>query len=156
MKMVDSDGDGKISLSEFEEIILRSLKNAGFEVYEWYDLSLFGIFRLWERDWWFGEFGLKIIMSKKDVWGLWLFFRRDQSFGAISLLKFLFLLFYQAHIPSLNFFPFLTANPQTFLLILSFFSCLADKFLMFFSFFLFELLNFDFFYNIFFFLYFAF
>lgn len=33
MKMVDSDGDGKITLAEFEEIILRSLKNAGFEVY---------------------------------------------------------------------------------------------------------------------------
>ena len=35
MKMVDSDGDGRISLAEFEEIILRSLKNAGFEIYEW-------------------------------------------------------------------------------------------------------------------------
>lgn len=33
MKMVDSDGDGKITLSQFEEIILRSLKNAGFEIY---------------------------------------------------------------------------------------------------------------------------
>jgi Ca2+-binding EF-hand superfamily protein len=33
MKMVDTDGDGKITLTEFEEIILRSLKNAGFEVY---------------------------------------------------------------------------------------------------------------------------
>ena len=33
MKMVDSDGDGRISLAEFEEIILRSLKNAGFEIY---------------------------------------------------------------------------------------------------------------------------
>lgn len=34
MKMVDSDGDGKITLAEFEDIILRSLKNAGFEIYE--------------------------------------------------------------------------------------------------------------------------
>jgi Ca2+-binding EF-hand superfamily protein len=34
LKMVDTDGDGKITLAEFEEIILRSLKNAGFEVYE--------------------------------------------------------------------------------------------------------------------------
>lgn len=34
MKLVDTDGDGKISLPEFEEIILRSLKNAGFEIYE--------------------------------------------------------------------------------------------------------------------------
>lgn len=33
MKMVDTDGDGKITLGEFEEIILRSLKNAGFEIY---------------------------------------------------------------------------------------------------------------------------
>ena len=30
MKMVDTDGDGKVSLNEFEEIILKSLKNAGF------------------------------------------------------------------------------------------------------------------------------
>jgi hypothetical protein len=33
MKMVDTNGDGRISLPEFEEIILRSLKNAGFEIY---------------------------------------------------------------------------------------------------------------------------
>ena len=33
MKMVDTNGDGKVSLNEFEEIILRSLKNAGFEIY---------------------------------------------------------------------------------------------------------------------------
>ena len=33
MKMVDADGDGKITLNEFEEIILRSLKNAGFDIY---------------------------------------------------------------------------------------------------------------------------
>jgi Ca2+-binding EF-hand superfamily protein len=30
MKMVDTNNDGKVSLNEFEEIILRSLKNAGF------------------------------------------------------------------------------------------------------------------------------
>jgi Ca2+-binding EF-hand superfamily protein len=34
MKMVDTDNDGRISLPEFEEIILRSLKNAGIEIYE--------------------------------------------------------------------------------------------------------------------------
>ena len=33
MKMVDTNGDGKVSLNEFEEIIVRSLKNAGFEIY---------------------------------------------------------------------------------------------------------------------------
>jgi Ca2+-binding EF-hand superfamily protein len=33
LKMVDTDGDGKVSLPEFEEIILKSLKNAGFEIY---------------------------------------------------------------------------------------------------------------------------
>ena len=34
MKMVDTNRDGRVSLEEFEEIILRSLKNAGFEIYE--------------------------------------------------------------------------------------------------------------------------
>ena len=30
MKMVDTNRDGKVSLAEFEDIILRSLKNVGF------------------------------------------------------------------------------------------------------------------------------
>ena len=34
MRMVDKNEDGKISLEEFEEIVLLSLKRAGFEIYQ--------------------------------------------------------------------------------------------------------------------------
>ena len=34
MRMVDKNSDGKISLEEFEEIVLLSLKKAGFDIYE--------------------------------------------------------------------------------------------------------------------------
>lgn len=35
MRMVDSNQDGKVSLEEFEEIILVSLKKAGIKIYDW-------------------------------------------------------------------------------------------------------------------------
>ena len=35
MRMVDTNSDGKVTLEEFEEIILLSLQKAGFEIYEW-------------------------------------------------------------------------------------------------------------------------
>ena len=34
MKMVDSDGDGKITLDEFETLVLKSLEKAGIQIYE--------------------------------------------------------------------------------------------------------------------------
>lgn len=34
MRMVDKNSDGKVSLEEFEEIVLLSLQKAGFEIYE--------------------------------------------------------------------------------------------------------------------------
>ena len=34
MRMVDKNSDGKVSLDEFEEIVLLSLQKAGFEIYE--------------------------------------------------------------------------------------------------------------------------
>ena len=34
MRMVDKNSDGKITLKEFEEIVLASLQKAGFDIYE--------------------------------------------------------------------------------------------------------------------------
>lgn len=34
MRMVDKDGDGKVTLQEFEEIVLTSLERAGIKIYE--------------------------------------------------------------------------------------------------------------------------
>jgi Ca2+-binding EF-hand superfamily protein len=34
MKMTDLDGDGKISLQDYEKLILRSLENCGIKIYE--------------------------------------------------------------------------------------------------------------------------
>lgn len=34
MRMVDKDGDGKVTLDEFEEIVLVSLERAGIKIYE--------------------------------------------------------------------------------------------------------------------------
>jgi Ca2+-binding EF-hand superfamily protein len=34
MKMVDKDGNGQISLEEFEDIVLESLRKAGFQIYQ--------------------------------------------------------------------------------------------------------------------------
>lgn len=36
MRMVDKNSDGKVSLDEFEEIVLLSLQKAGIEIYEKY------------------------------------------------------------------------------------------------------------------------
>lgn len=36
MKMVDKDGDGKVTLEEFEHIIIVSMENSGLKVFEWY------------------------------------------------------------------------------------------------------------------------
>ena len=35
MRMVDKNSDGKVTLEEFEEIVLMSLHKAGFDIYEW-------------------------------------------------------------------------------------------------------------------------
>ena len=34
MRMVDKNSDGRVSLQEFEEIVLLSLQKAGFDIYE--------------------------------------------------------------------------------------------------------------------------
>jgi Ca2+-binding EF-hand superfamily protein len=34
MRMVDKDGDGRVTLNEFEEIVLLSLEKAGIQIYE--------------------------------------------------------------------------------------------------------------------------
>ncbi len=34
MKMVDKDGDGKVTLEEFEHIIIVSMENSGLKVFE--------------------------------------------------------------------------------------------------------------------------
>ena len=36
MRMVDTNSDGKVSLDEFEQIVLLSLQKAGIEIYEKY------------------------------------------------------------------------------------------------------------------------
>lgn len=32
MKMVDTDGDGQVSLSEYEDVVIKSLRKAGFTI----------------------------------------------------------------------------------------------------------------------------
>jgi Ca2+-binding EF-hand superfamily protein len=34
MKMTDKNSDGKVSLAEYEELVIRSLKNAGIKIYD--------------------------------------------------------------------------------------------------------------------------
>lgn len=34
MRMVDKDGNGRVTLDEFEEIVLISLEKAGIKIYE--------------------------------------------------------------------------------------------------------------------------
>ena len=91
--MVDTDGDGRISLAEFEEIILRSLKNAGFEIYEWWmtnDHNYFftGIGGL-------GNFWIGLIEFTSIAISFWLFFDKEFEFfylkcSCFSWINFLF------------------------------------------------------------------